>query len=134
MSAEEEKIDTVEELLRKRIETMTSFADLSKQKFTLSRLLGKYVDGAPNMDMESFMCGMVELNFVGVQQNIEALFSRYADAEGLLNIDGFVGGSKAIPYISAPSESNHIVNHEPLKPVFPVIKTFFPLKVDSRFM
>ncbi len=90
MSAEEEKIDTVEELLRKRIETMTSFADLSKQKFTLSRLLGKYVDGAPNMDMESFMCGMVELNFVGVQQNIEALFSRYADAEGLLNIDGFV--------------------------------------------
>ena len=48
MSAEEEKIDTVEELLRKRIETMTSFADLSKQKFTLSRLLGKYVDGEPN--------------------------------------------------------------------------------------
>ena len=30
------------------------------------------------------------VKFVGVQQNIEALFSRYADAEGLLNIDGFV--------------------------------------------
>ncbi len=90
MSAQDEKIDTVEELLRKRIETMTSFANISKQKFTLSRTLGKYVDGAPNMDLESFMCGMVELNFVGVQQNIEALFGRYANEEGLININDFV--------------------------------------------
>ena len=90
MSRAEEKVDTVEELLRKRIETITSFADLSKQKFVLSRMLAKYVDGAPNMDLESFMCSMVELNFVGVQLDIESLFARYVDDEGLLNINNFV--------------------------------------------
>ena len=90
MSSEEEKVDTVEELLRKRIETITSFADISKQKFVLSRMLAKYVDGAPNMDLESFMCSMVELNFVGVQLDIESLFARYVDDEGLLNINNFV--------------------------------------------
>ena len=36
------------------------------------------------------MCSMVELNFVGVQLSIESLFARYADDEGLLNIDNFV--------------------------------------------
>jgi|TARA_B110000008_G_C16610485_1_gene420257 hypothetical protein len=86
----EEAVDTVEELLRKRVETMSAFGNLSKQKFQLSRLFGKYVDGAPEMDIESFNCAMVELNFVGCQQNIEALFQRYASVEGLLNIENCV--------------------------------------------
>jgi hypothetical protein len=89
MSAEE-SVDNVEELLRKRVETMAAFGQLSKQKFKLSRLFGKYVDGAPDMDIESFSCAMVELNFVGCQQNIEALFNRYASPDGLLNIESTV--------------------------------------------
>ena len=86
----EEAVDTVEELLRKRVETMSAFGNISKQKFQLSRLFGKYVDGAPDIDLESFNCAMVELNFVGCQQNIEKLFERYANAEGLVNIEDCV--------------------------------------------
>ena len=90
MSSEEEKVDTVEELLRKQSRLSLRLPDISKQKFVLSRMLAKYVDGAPNMDLESFMCSMVELNFVGVQLDIESLFARYVDDEGLLNINNFV--------------------------------------------
>ena len=85
-----EAVDNIEELLRKRVETMSAFGNIRKQKFQLSRLFGKYVDGAPDMDLESFNCAMVELNFVGCQQHIEALFERYASVEGLVNIENCV--------------------------------------------
>ena len=39
---------------------------------------------------------MVELNFVGVQLSIESLFARYADDEGLLNIDNFVESTSSM--------------------------------------
>ena len=42
--------------------------------------------------------------------------------------DGFVGGSKANPYNSAPSRCNQILNQEPLNPVHPVIRIFLLIK------
>jgi hypothetical protein len=41
--------------------------------------------------------------------------------------DGFVGTSFDTPTILAPNLVNHKVSHDPLKPVWPVIRTFFPL-------
>ena len=45
------------------------------------------------------------------------------------NNEGFVGASCANPYISAPNKFNQILNHDPLNPVLPVIKTFLSRKV-----
>src|SRR3989338_11558467 len=42
------------------------------------------------------------------------------------NMAGCVGTSFATPTTSAPILSNHVVNHEPLKPVCPVTSTRFP--------
>ena len=44
--------------------------------------------------------------------------------------DGFVGGSRANPYNSAPRRCNQIVNQEPLNPVHPVIRIFLLIKND----
>ena len=51
-----------------------------------------------------------------------------------IKLDGFVGIFDEMPKIFAPRFFKERVNHEPLKPVWPVIMIFLFLKTFSKFI
>ncbi|KAG5179668.1 putative calcyphosin [Tribonema minus] len=86
-SQPDDRVDQLEEALRRRVDTMTGFASAAQQARELERCFRYFdADGSGSVAYDEFFAAMTRLNFVGVQRELEALFDRYdEDCSGMLN-------------------------------------------------
>jgi hypothetical protein len=102
MQTNESKVDKVEKAIRKRLESMTGFADEATQALKLSTHFKKFdTNRSGKICKREFEEAMVGMNFVGCQMEIRQLFDRYdVDSSGSLTYQEFVEevvGLKANP-------------------------------------
>lgn len=90
----EARLDEIEEALRRKIETLSGFADIESQARKLELTFKYYdTDQTGAIDFSEFNAAMVRLNFVGVQRELEALFDRFdSDLSGAINYAEFALG------------------------------------------
>eukprot|EP00941_MAST-03F_sp_MAST-3F-sp1_P004086 g4086.t1 len=88
----ESKVDNLETAMRKKLESMTGFADKSTQAFKLSMHFKKYdTDRSGKLSRKEFEAAMVGMNFVGCQKEVRSMFDRYdVDSSGTLTYQEFV--------------------------------------------
>jgi len=87
----ESKLDEVEEALRKKVETISGFAEAEVQARKLELTFKHFdTDNSGVIDYDEFNSAMTRLNFVGVQREIEGLFDRFdEDDSGTINYKEF---------------------------------------------
>lgn len=90
---QEDKVDNLERLLRQKLESDTGFADAKGQAWQLHRVFRHFdTDHSGVIGIDEFRQALVRLNFVGCQQDVQALFDRYdEDGSGSLSYDEFCG-------------------------------------------
>lgn len=87
----DERLDNLEIALRKRMDTVTGFADPLVQQRELEKIFRHFdCDNSGVVEFNEFFAAMTRLNFVGVQRELEALFDRYdEDLSGTLDYNEF---------------------------------------------
>lgn len=74
----EKKVDLLEDIIRKKIEAASNFAELEHQIRLLMRIFRYYdADNTGIVTFKDFFAVMTKSNFVGVQREVENLFNRY---------------------------------------------------------
>lgn len=76
----EEKVDELEVRLKGKIETASGFADNLTNARKMEQILKFYdTNHTGKLDFKQFFSAMIKFNFVGLNREVEALFSRYDD-------------------------------------------------------
>ena len=80
----ERNVDVLENLLREKINAMTGFSDNAQTKMKKLEQVFRFFDThkTGQITLHQFERAMVQLNFVGMQREIEGLFNRFDDDHG----------------------------------------------------